>query len=239
MKKGEKTRLEVLEATLKTMVDKGVHATTFRAVAERASIKTSLVAYHFPDRTVLLRDAVSMLFSRQATLIDQLFEDLFTLIKPYSPSDFKRAICRAEIALWLTDAVTDVLLNYYLSEQVDPRCLLILKFDTHPDPALIHVRNLGHRSLKLYLTELTKRLNTENPSQDALLMAAVFTIFELEAVKTGARDYQKIHQTLWQTLSKILNVSGNLTEVTKRVKRRTTPAYSSLLAQSELLKQIN
>jgi len=234
MKKGERTRIEILEATLKVMVTSGVHGITFRRVAETADIKTSLVAYHFPERTQLLRDAVSMLFSRQSVYIDRIFKNLYKILDQYSSRDFRRAITRAEIALQLTDEVTDILFNYYLSSQIDPRCLLILKFDTHPDPALIHVRNLANRSLNVYLTELSRRLNSTTPNLDARLISSVFTLFELESIKNDIRDKKKVHETLWQTLSKILNVSGNLNEVIDKVRKRNTPSYKTLLSQGDL-----
>ena len=234
MKKGEQTKREILEATLRVIVRLGVHGTTFRAVADEANVKLSLVGYLFPDRTVLLRNAVAMLFARQSSLINDVFEEIFSLIDNYTLRDFRRSISRAEVALTLSDAVSDVIYNYYLSDRVDPRALLNLKFDIHPDPALVHVRNLGHRSLKAYLIELCRRIHSNSPQDDSRLIAGVFTLFELEAVQQSRPSYHKIHNAIWQCFSHILNVSGNLHEVSARVKKHKLTSYDALLNQGDL-----
>ncbi|NVK10843.1 MAG: helix-turn-helix transcriptional regulator [Gammaproteobacteria bacterium] len=234
MKKGEITRLEILEATLQVMVDKGVHNTTFRAVADESGLKLSLVSYHFPDRTKLLRDAVAMLFSRQSVLIDSIFTNLYELLSQYQKRDLKRSISRAEIALTLTDAISEALHGYFLSDKKDPRALLVLKFDPHPDPALSHVRNLGLRSLKAYLIELCKQLHSATPRDDARLLTSVFVLFELEALKSSRPKKFKVHTAVWQVMCQILNVQYSLGEATTRVRKRQQRSFDNLLAQGEL-----
>jgi AcrR family transcriptional regulator len=234
VKKGEITRLEILEATLQVIVNKGVHNTTFRAVADEANLKLSLVSYHFPDRTKLLRDAVAMLFSRQSVLIDSIFTNLYEILSQYQKRDLKRSISRAEIALTLTDAISEVLHSYFLSDKKDPRVLLVLKFDPHPDPALSHVRNLGLRSLKAYLIELCKQLHSAAPRDDARLLTSVFVLFELEALKSSRPKKFKIHTAVWQVMCQILNVQYSLGEATTRVRKRQQRSFDNLLAQGEL-----
>lgn len=238
MKKGELTKRDIIEATLRVIASQGVHGTTFRAVADEANVKLSLVGYHFPDRAVLLRNSVAILFGRQSGLINNVFNEIFSLIAKFNQRDFRRSISRAEIALLLSDAVTDVIYNYYLSDRVDPKVLLNLKFDIHPDPALIHVRNLGHRSLKAYLIELCQKIHSDSPVDDSRLLAGVFTLFELECLQQRRPDYRKIHNAVWQCFSHILNVSGSLHEVSERVKRHKMTSYDALLDHDDLFSSL-
>lgn len=58
MKKAEVTRLKIIEATMKTLQEKGVQALTLDEVAQQAEVSKGGLLYHFKSKEDLLKGAI-------------------------------------------------------------------------------------------------------------------------------------------------------------------------------------
>jgi TetR/AcrR family transcriptional repressor of bet genes len=52
------TRTKILDATLESLSDKGIEKTTLQTIAKHAKLGVSHVAYHFPNKHDLIREAI-------------------------------------------------------------------------------------------------------------------------------------------------------------------------------------
>ncbi|MDW5596708.1 TetR family transcriptional regulator, partial [Conexibacter stalactiti] len=82
--RGERRRRELLEAALAVIDERGVQATTHRAVAEAAGVPLATTTYYFESIDHLLEDALLLFVSEEAARLRALAEQLRgTTATPY------------------------------------------------------------------------------------------------------------------------------------------------------------
>jgi TetR/AcrR family transcriptional regulator, regulator of biofilm formation and stress response len=74
--RGERRRRELLEAALEVIAERGVAATTHRAVAQRAGVPPSSTTYYFESLDQLLEEALLLFVREEAARLRALSERL-------------------------------------------------------------------------------------------------------------------------------------------------------------------
>jgi DNA-binding transcriptional regulator YbjK len=86
--RGERRRRELLEAALVVIDERGVQATTHRAVAEVAGVPLATTTYYFESIDHLLEDALLLFVSEEAARLRALAEQLRgTTLAPYEVAE--------------------------------------------------------------------------------------------------------------------------------------------------------
>ena len=64
LRKGDRTKIAILEATVESLAKHGLANTTFETIARQCKLRQSLVIYHFPEKGVLIDAAVRFVFAK-------------------------------------------------------------------------------------------------------------------------------------------------------------------------------
>src|SRR3546814_133180 len=68
MRRSVDTRVRIMEAAIRTLVEDGYQKLSTAAVAERAGFTRAAAIYHFPAREALLQAIVTFLFGKRLAL---------------------------------------------------------------------------------------------------------------------------------------------------------------------------
>lgn len=100
--RGERRRRELLEAALTVIDERGVQATTHRAVAEAAGVPLATTTYYFTSIDHLLEDALQLFVDEEVTRVRALAEQLRGTSAP--PVEIARMFARelVEGSSWRT-----------------------------------------------------------------------------------------------------------------------------------------
>src|SRR5436853_6421202 len=80
------TRTKLLDATVRSLVDGGLAATTSRRVCELAGVSQGAQTYHFPHRTDLLGAAVEHLADQRMAVLRERAPELQTDRREHLPA---------------------------------------------------------------------------------------------------------------------------------------------------------
>ena len=115
LSKAEQTRLKILDATLESLCEHGIEKTTLQTIATHAGVGVSHVAYHFPEKSELIREAIQY----DTLLYREVLEDF--LRQARSPEEKLRAFLMANFH-WHRSKRHRLtwLLEFYMSAQQKP-----------------------------------------------------------------------------------------------------------------------
>jgi AcrR family transcriptional regulator len=105
-KRGERTRLAILEATLRLIARRGLGSVTFRDVAEAAGVSLGVTTYHFASRTELLSAAFAL-------HLEQTDAQGVAFSRAFGPSEAAKSPSLEA----LTDAVVALLRRFVVDER--------------------------------------------------------------------------------------------------------------------------
>lgn len=184
-RRGERTRQEILDATLRVIARDGVRRVTHRAVAQEAGVNLSLTTYYFID----LSDMICRAFERFVDIgypeVEQRWErvlhELHEMQEKY-PDWRDTAKGRARVR----DLVVDKLVDYIgtkLAERPESAAAdQHFFFEALLDPRLAALAEEYRQRLIAPFGHLCKFLGSADPMLDAELLFANYVRFEYEAL---------------------------------------------------------
>lgn len=181
--RGENTRRDILEATLRVIAALGLRGVTHRAVATEAGVQFSLVSYYFKDIQDLQVEAFGYLVERGRAELEALWTEVFARLDATSARQLRTVEGRGE----LCDALAQLASSYLLRQlRGRHRVGLVVEQAFLTEAGRVpRLRELGeaHRARLLApLTELCRRLNPDDPEVDAALLLGTLTNLEYTAL---------------------------------------------------------
>ncbi|MGJ8694283.1 MAG: TetR/AcrR family transcriptional regulator [Thalassotalea sp.] len=166
--KGERTRHQILIATIKILAKNGIKGTTHRAIAKEADIQLSLTTYYFKDIEELIHQAI--LLNSEITLYNTapVWFEVFQLFTHYEKSDLRKIATKQTLADQLTALLTTATIERIEKHSDELSVEQIMFSHTHITPALKviakkHKEVLLEPYIKLcgYFNKKTARLDAE------------------------------------------------------------------------------
>lgn len=175
--RGEQTRVQVLEATLRLLAREGPRGVTHRAVAAEGGTSVRATTYYFESREQLLAEALQHYAETAIARFDALTGSLESL-----PSDPAELIERAADLLTLT----------VLSDLGEDRVGLIAEYElvleTTRNPAIEETYRRWQERLETMLSHFAERIGSDDPSLDARLALATLRGLEIEALARPSNE---------------------------------------------------
>lgn len=205
-RRGERTRQEILDATLRVIAREGVRKVTHRAVAQEANVNLSLTTYYFVD----LSDMICRAFERFVDIgypeVEQRWEEVFRQLEAMEPSWRETDAGRRQVRDFVVHKMVDYI-GSKLAEQ--PERIAANQhffFEALMDPRLAALAEDYRLRLIAPFERLCRILGSADPELDAELLFANFVRFEHEALtENGGRlDQEWARRALSRMLDWIL-----------------------------------
>jgi DNA-binding transcriptional regulator YbjK len=180
--RGEKRRLEVLDATIRVLTKLGPRGVTHRAVAAEAGTSIRATTYYFSSRDELLTQAL-------LHYADKAIERIEALKLPLPDS--------SDAAL---DVAAHMLALTVVSDLVDDRDGLVAEYELvleiGRNPSLESVYRTWQARLEQMLIEYAQVFGASDPSGDARIILATLRGIEIEALARPSQepDLQELTQ---------------------------------------------
>jgi DNA-binding transcriptional regulator YbjK len=181
-RRGEQTRLEILEATLAVIAAQGYRAVTHRSVAAAAGVNFSLVSYYFRTLDDLLLAAFSHVLARGRDELEATWQAVFTCLDPALRGDMRRRDTREAICRRLSGIASDYVLRQARQYPEGLVMEMIACFDLNVDVAL---RELARRYRDAQLErfcQMCELMGSLQPRLDAQLCLGTLQRLQYEAV---------------------------------------------------------
>lgn len=198
--RGARRQLQILEAALRVIAERGVAGLTFRAVAEDAGVGLGVVTYHFPNRRALLGGALRL-------HLDQMRErgDTFETLARGMPADARSAV----------DAQTDAIVQFLRTLARDDRASVVtsheLALEMTRDAQLTRDADAAFDAHRRNTATLVARTTgTEGSEEDAAIASAVFDQLILGWIaRPGDHAYEaRVRRIVRRVVERILRVSS-------------------------------
>jgi len=202
LSKGEKTRLNILRATLRVIASVGRSGVTHRAVAKEAGVSLSLTTYYFKDLSELLIDAFRLYkeeLHQQLAPIFLVYQEDVSLLQQY------RQQGDHEGAEKVVTAIVDQLSDFVFTQvESDPQGLMVemsFFFDMHmPENFRQAAYQLRQRFVD-DLAELCEGIGSDDPAADAEIIIGTIQRLQYEALSVpGYTSPDKVRQQLRRVL---------------------------------------
>ena len=195
---GIKRRKQILEATLRVILNDGIRGVRHRAVAEEAKVPLASTTYYFKDIEELLSE--TFLFWNDGA---NIYKDRFReKILQYFHDGFDRKLLQEEGELnrWVT-IFSDLSISYITDQINNHREDRLIELAFHHEASRSEtLRSVVHGSLSGQLESLEmfyQYVGSNDPVADAQITMSVLLRLEQEAVLAGSTvDYEKIALTL-------------------------------------------
>ncbi len=204
--KGERTRLSILEATLRVIAASGYYAASHRAIAKEAGVSLSLTTYYFKDLQALLLEAFrlhkSQLHGEVRPTLDQLRDIAAKVSECREQGDHEQQ------RQWVMAAVTSWC--DFVAQQVESRSQgLVVEmtffFDIHLPESF---RQIAFELRQPFIDEISgicAAMGSEDAQFDAELIAGSVQRLQYEALSvpghTGAlqirQQLQRLLTSMW------------------------------------------
>ncbi|GMV38686.1 MAG: putative transcription regulator, TetR family protein [Myxococcales bacterium] len=189
--RGELTRVQVLEATLRLLAREGPRGVTHRAVAAEGGTSVRATTYYFASREQLLGEALVHYADTAIGRIDALTATLGALPK-------ERAALREKIA--------DLLALSVLSNLGDRTGLIAeyeLILETARNPTLEDTYRRWQERLECLIRHFALELGSDAPEEDTRIVLAVLRGVEMEALSRPSREagFAELRQTMGHLLA--------------------------------------
>jgi DNA-binding transcriptional regulator YbjK len=199
LSKGEKTRLNILQAALRVIAQSGYHDASHRAIAKDAGVSLSLTTYYFKDLQDLLLEAFRL---HKA----QLHQELQPVMKLLMSEASQVAECRSHEEDNLRGLIVDTLCEH-VAKQVKNRSQglvveMVFYFDVHlPE----HFREVAFELRQRFIddiAEVCRAMGSEDADSDAELITGSVQRLQYEALSVpGYTGPEKIRCQLKRLLS--------------------------------------
>lgn len=74
LKKGDRKKLEIIEAAIECLAEEGIENTTFEAIAKRIETRRAHVAYHFKDKNMIFEAAINYILVTYAQTLQEFVQ---------------------------------------------------------------------------------------------------------------------------------------------------------------------
>lgn len=74
LKKGDRKKLEIIEAAIECLASEGIENTTFEAIAKRIETRRAHVAYHFKDKNMIFEAAINYILVAYAQTLQEFVQ---------------------------------------------------------------------------------------------------------------------------------------------------------------------
>ena len=202
LSKGEKTRLNILRATLRVIASAGRSGVTHRAVAKEAGVSLSLTTYYFKDLSELLIDAFRLHkeeLHQQLAPIFLVYQEDVSLLQQYRQQGDHQGAERA------VTAIVDQLSDFVFTQvESDPQGLMVemsFFFDMHmPENFRQAAYQLRQRFVD-DLAQLCEGIGSDDPAADAEIIIGTIQRLQYEALSVpGYTSPDKVRQQLRRVL---------------------------------------
>ncbi len=171
--RGEQTRREVLEATLRLLAREGPRGVTHRAVAAEAGTSVRATTYYFRSREELLRESLEHYATTAIARFDAIGAPL--------SADVTTPV----------EAAADLLAATVLSDVVDDRAGLVAEYELvleiGRNSGLEPVYRAWQDKLESILAGYAEMLGSSDPALDARVVLATLRGLEIEALARPSR----------------------------------------------------
>jgi DNA-binding transcriptional regulator YbjK len=205
--KGEKTRQNILAATLRVIASEGIRGTTHRAIAKEAGVQLSLTTYYFKDLNELISLAFQAFTDRDYGALNEQWQKAFRYLDQFSPDALADADTRCRIIDYCTKRIVDHV-RFGLAEH--PEGLAVehhFFYEALNDPVLQELSALHRRRLLQPIVRFCEYFNTDDPETDASLLFGTITRLEYEALSTTPEhiDYRAMRKEIRRIVGWIVN----------------------------------
>lgn len=181
--RGERTREQILRATLEIIAAHGLSGVSHRAIAARADVRLSLTSYHFGSLEELLEAAFDTYHAhteqRRTALVAQVDQQMRQL-----PAQSSRAAMTAT-----AEAMADTLAAYIHAGVREHRTDLAVEcsflFAWNLSPALRHKVDQHSKGLVQLAARVFAQLGSRAPEVDSAVLLATIRQLEFTQVSTG------------------------------------------------------
>lgn len=206
-RRGERTRQQILDATLRVIARDGVRRVTHRAVAREAGVNLSLTTYYFVD----LSDMICRAFERFVDIgypeVEQRWEELFAHLEGLDPAWRDSELGRIRVRDHVVDRMVDDIGGKLATQPERIAAKQHFFFEALLDPRLAALAEDYRRRLVAPFERLCRILGSADPELDADLLFANFVRFEHEALSEsghGRLDRDWVRRALARMLDWIL-----------------------------------
>ncbi len=180
--KGEQTRSNILDATLRVIASQGLRSVTHRAVAKEAAVQLSLTTYYFRDIKDLISEAFVRYTQRGRPELERLWQQVDTLLDSVPPTR-RRTL---EGRQYLADGLAALAFEFIAQQIRDHGDNLLIEQMFFAEISLgpeIKVQVEAHRqALYQPLVQLCGTFNRNDPELDAEILLRTILSVEYEAV---------------------------------------------------------
>ncbi|MBA5636007.1 TetR family transcriptional regulator [Duganella sp. LX20W] len=207
--RGERTREQILRATLEIIAAHGLSGVSHRAIAARADVRLSLTSYHFGSLEDLLEAAFDAYHGhtelRRAELVARVDQQMGQLPAKLTP----------DVLAAIADAMSDTLAAYIHAGVREHRTDLAVEcsflFAWNLPPALRQKVDQHSKGLVQLAARVFAQLGSCAPEGDSALLLATIRQLEFAQVSTGVLSpVADIKLQLFRLLLGLLMVRGTL-----------------------------
>ncbi len=182
MKKGEITRLRILNATLEVIAQQGLRSTTHRAVAAQADVQLSLTTYYFRDIDDLIEHAFRLFCERSQSRYQEVWAEVFEYLDGFSPKELRKRATREEICDELSKVATEYITTQILDKPTGLAVEQTFFTTVRLSPQLRELARQHRANLLEPITRMCSRFNKQDPEIDAELIFDSLSRLEYEAL---------------------------------------------------------
>ena len=206
--KGEKTKLQILEAAIITLAKLGIKGTTHRAIAKEADIQLSLTTYYFRDIDELIQQAIILNSENIMGLAQEGLVQLIGLINKYDKTSLKTKAVRTNLAADFSEFSAQYLYNRITTATNALAVEQILFANAKYNPNLENIAKQHKKTLLDPLVALCSYFNKVDPALDAeILLAVILQIkYHYISVPIEAVSIDEIRTTLNRIICFVLRV---------------------------------
>ena len=206
--KGERTRHQILEATIKVLALKGIKGTTHRAIAKAANIQLSLTTYYFKDIEELIHQAIWL--NAEASIITSA--DLCAEILPLLTKFDKAELKKLENKRLIAEDISRVLVDHILTNISDkPEEILvehILFTQTHLSDELLNFSYKHKIILSEPFNKLCKGLNNKSVELDTEILFTLIKQWQYQQLlaTNNQQESGKLYSLIFRAISLLLKI---------------------------------
>lgn len=206
--KGERTKHQILEATINVLAKKGIKGTTHRAIAKLADIQLSLTTYYFKDIEELIHQAIILNSEMFLSSSDEAWIKIFTLIKSYDKATFRKSATKVILTKEIINILNELCTYKIKNKQNELAVEQILFTQRHVNPALSEIADKHRQALLEPYIELCQYFACKNIEIDAdLLLTTIKQIeFRYLGVTLTDKNISDIEAMLTRIIPLILKV---------------------------------
>lgn len=208
--RGERTRLEILEAIIRVIAERGVRGVSHREVAREAGVSLSLTTYYFADLRDLVASAFRHLLAGHLADYGPTFEQAFRELDRLLGGGPPRAADRARVRDFLVRRIVG-----YVREKLETRPIGLaaehhLLFERLLDPAVREIAEIHRSGLVAPFVELCRRLGTREPTIDADLLLGTILRLEYEQLVDAGEgpDLRRLRRVVGRLVDLLLEDPG-------------------------------